>query len=204
MGYETKLVFCEKWDEKQGGYMRVVSSVDLCKASYENALGDLINELHAKSDKKVNAYNGRIKNQIKEYESLRDEIMMANGNYRQPKADWDETEKGFAKRMDIQERAKAKYDTDRDEDGYEKDKAKQIDDTRAFYHEKGKHLLDPETGLIQMGPEGDPEKYIREYQQILGEMQKDMVRIKEGKLPSWYEGRFQSQLHPQALPLPQE
>jgi hypothetical protein len=70
---------------------------------------------------------------------------------------------------------------------YEGDRAKLVDDTRSYYHEKGRHLLDPESGLIQMGTKDDPDKYVREYKKILTEMQTDMKRISNGKLPSWYK-----------------
>jgi len=70
---------------------------------------------------------------------------------------------------------------------YEGNRAQLVDDTRSYYHEKGRHLLDPESGLIQMGTKDDPDKYVKEYKKILTEMQTDMKRISNGKLPSWYK-----------------
>lgn len=71
---------------------------------------------------------------------------------------------------------------------YETNKAQQIDDTRSYYHEESRQLMDPESGLIRQGPKDNPNKYIDEYQKILSKMKKDMKRIKDGKLPVWYEG----------------
>jgi len=85
--------------------------------------------------------------------------------------------------------ADIKPDTKADEKKtYETNKAQQIDDTRSYYHEESRQLMDPESGLIRQGPADNPTKYIDEYQKILGRMKKDMKRIKNGKLPSWYEG----------------
>jgi len=72
--------------------------------------------------------------------------------------------------------------------GYEKDKGKLVDDTRAFYSAKAKQLLDPESGLIRQGPKEDPNKYIKEYQAIQKEMKSDMNKIRKGELPSWFGG----------------
>lgn len=70
---------------------------------------------------------------------------------------------------------------------YLKDKAKLVDDTRAFYMDKSRHLLDPD-GLIRIGPEGDEDKYINEYNKILNQMSKDMVTIRKGNIPAWLSG----------------
>jgi len=77
---------------------------------------------------------------------------------------------------------------------YEGDRAKLVDDTRSYYHEKGRHLLDPESGLIQMGPKDNPDKYVKEFKEILSEMQKDMKRISNGELPSWYKQGAKTQM----------
>jgi len=71
---------------------------------------------------------------------------------------------------------------------YEQDRGKQIDDTRSFYHEMSRHLLD-DMGYIKPGPKDDPGKYEREYNDIATKMSKDMNRINKGELPIWYSGK---------------
>lgn len=70
--------------------------------------------------------------------------------------------------------------------GYEKDKAKLVDDTRAFYSSQAKLLLDPESGLIRQGPKGNPNKYIKEYAALQKQQKADMRKISKGELPSWF------------------
>ena len=98
----------------------------------------------------------------------------------------DEQEIGFeAKKAKAIEQAKSEVPK---EDKYLKDKGALVDDTNTFYRDEGKSLMDPEFGGVRIGPEGDPDKYLKEYIQLFNKRKADMVRIKDGKLPSWLEG----------------
>ena len=74
------------------------------------------------------------------------------------------------------------------EDKYLKDKGAIVDDTNTFYRDKAKSLLDPDSGLVRFGPDGDENKYLDEYNQLFAEKAADMVRIRKGELPSWLQG----------------
>ena len=72
---------------------------------------------------------------------------------------------------------------------YEEDKGKLIDDTEAFYRAEARLMLDPDTGLVRFGPEGNENKYVDEYSKLNKRRISDMVKIGKGELPSWLEGK---------------
>uniref|UniRef100_A0A6M3IH32 Uncharacterized protein n=1 Tax=viral metagenome TaxID=1070528 RepID=A0A6M3IH32_9ZZZZ len=92
-------------------------------------------------------------------------------------------EKRRLTRAELEE--KEKHPKAGDKVPYAEDKAKLVDDTRAFYSQKAKLMLDPDTGLVRMGPDNDVDKYVREYNELMRQMNSDMVRINKGNLPKW-------------------
>lgn len=71
--------------------------------------------------------------------------------------------------------------------GYSEDTGKQVDDNRSFYSQKARLLIDPETQLIRPGPAGNPDKYVKEYGELMKQMESDQRKITQGKKPSWME-----------------
>jgi len=122
---------------------------------------------------------------------LFDQIAIRSGiSHTKPASAW--TPKSSEEKKEIlgleedKARVRAKYrESDKPEKTYETDKSKQIDDTRAYYSAKAKLILDPDTGLVRQGPAGDPDKYTREYNELMRQMKTDMVRIDKGKKPTW-------------------
>lgn len=64
---------------------------------------------------------------------------------------------------------------------YLQDPAKLVDDTRSFYAQKMRGMIDPMTNMVIRGKE-------EEYQAIIKLMEGDMQRIATGQIPAWLSG----------------